>query len=410
MSLYMNSVTVSPTVYGAKKNETQPAKQSATAAQNQASAPSEGFWDYFTEGLAGLLLSPWGCGRSSLIPAPQGQNPVQTIKPKDAGGPDPIPNPTATSVEVSAESSVKDAFPAGIPDAFISLDATVLADQIVFGAKDAQSDLAGRPDLLGQSDLIGQPDLIGRPDLAGPDSVAAPDLLADLVPADKCHPANGILTNLFDRSLLAAIRRSLGKADTDEITTDDALKATKLDISFAGVSRLDGIECFENLEVLSASFNSLSDFSPLSGTKKVFQLDLNACNISDLSSLPLLPSLNTLFLVENQITDLAPLAKYPMLNVLGVSFNNITDLSPIASLPKLTVLYALNLPLPDLSPLKSLANAIYLDFRNDPISDISPLIENPNVGKHTEVHLEGITAIPPEQITALKNKGANVCQ
>jgi Leucine-rich repeat (LRR) protein len=383
MTFSVNSASVAPIVYGTKKIEALPAKQSATAAQNLASAPSEGFWDYFTEGLAGLLLSPLSCNRTPMDwLQPKG---TTANSPKDAGAPDPIPNSTATSV--STDNSVKDASPAGGPDALIPLDSAPSVDQIVFGAPDAQADLAG------------------------PDSVATPDLLPDLVPADKCHPADGILTNIFNDKLLAAIRHSLGKGATDEITTDDVLNTTRLDIpAYAGVTRLEGIECFENLVMLEASFNNLSDFSPLAGMKNLIQLDFNVCNISDseLSSLPFLPSLRYLWLVENQITGLSPLAKYPTLYLLGVNYNNIADLSPIASLPNLAEIYAVSLPLSDLSPLKSLANATYLDFRNDPISDISPLLENPNVGKNTEIHLEGNTTIPPGQITALINKGANV--
>ena len=249
-----------------------------------------------------------------------------------------------------------------------------------------------------------------------PDSSIPPDLkaAADLVPADKCHPADGILTNNFlDPRLVAAIRRELGKGDTDQLTTDDVLNTTKLDITNTGVTRLEGLECFENLEVLEASFNNLSDFSPLAGAKQLRQLDLNACNLNDneLSSLPFLPLLDTLWLVQNQLTDLSPLAKYPTLYLLGVNFTSAADFSPLANLPDLAIVYANHLPLSDLSPFRSLAKATYLDFRNDPIDDIQPLIDNPNVGQGTEVHLEGITAIPPGQITALKSKGANVfCQ
>ena len=74
-----------------------------------------------------------------------------------------------------------------------------------------------------------------------------------------------------DSTLKSAIIKTLS-LDKEEVTLEDLLNLTHLDVSGLYISSLKGLESAKNLEVLDVSYNQLTDFSPLSKLKKLTSL------------------------------------------------------------------------------------------------------------------------------------------
>lgn len=181
-----------------------------------------------------------------------------------------------------------------------------------------------------------------------------------------CDPdGDGIITNKFkDANLLAAIRNALGKGPNEDITLQDALQTTSLDLLNKGIKDISGIECFTNLTELNLGNNQISDLAPLAG----------------------LTNLTDLYLWANQISNLWPLASLTNLALLKLDENQISDLTPLANLTNLTKLW----------------------LHSNQISNILPLINNPGLGAGDVVYLADNPQIPVSQIDALKAKGVKV--
>ncbi|HIH23071.1 TPA: leucine-rich repeat domain-containing protein, partial [Candidatus Micrarchaeota archaeon] len=168
---------------------------------------------------------------------------------------------------------------------------------------------------------------------------------------------DGIITDNFKNYyFLIAIRNALGKKFNADITLQDVLKTTSLNLSSSGLQSLPnilGIECFTELTVLDLSINSeISDITPLAGLTKLTYLDLSFTGISNnLAPLKNLINLTTLYLFASGISDVTSLAGLTKLQDLVLSSNNLSDLTP----------------------LKDFTNLIYVDFWDNMISDVTPL-------------------------------------
>ncbi|WPJ98150.1 leucine-rich repeat domain-containing protein [Coraliomargarita algicola] len=102
-----------------------------------------------------------------------------------------------------------------------------------------------------------------------------------------------------------------------------------------GISSLDGIGIFQNLEQLNVGGNRITDLSPLAGLPLLHTLDLNGEDfysgdyweegtynaVSDLSVLTTLPSLSTFNARGNHISNIEPLLDCPALSNVNVTDN-----------------------------------------------------------------------------------------
>ena len=193
----------------------------------------------------------------------------------------------------------------------------------------------------------------------------------------------------------------LGPLFGSPITADRMARVTELDLDFAAIKDLTGLEYAGGLEVLSAESNLVEDLSPLAGLGSLTRLGLDDNLISDLSPLARLTQLRRLGLNDNATGDLSPLAGLTQLRRLGLTENGISDLSPLADLSamenlilsdnsiselsplagmiNLRVLYLFGNAVEDLSPLKRLASLEILNLFDNSVGDVSPLRDLTNL-------------------------------
>ena len=171
---------------------------------------------------------------------------------------------------------------------------------------------------------------------------------------------DGKLQNLIDQS-------------ARDITEDDALKVTALDLSSSYIESLEGIEKFKNLIALNLVGNYISDITPLKNLSKLRTFYSAFNNISDITPLTNLTNLEELSIPKLQISDIKPLANLTNLTKLYLSENQISDLTPLANLTNLTELWLSENQISDITPLKNLTNLTSLDLHNNHISDITSL-------------------------------------
>lgn len=136
-----------------------------------------------------------------------------------------------------------------------------------------------------------------------------------------------------DRYLGGAVENALGK-DISEITVEDCLGITELDLSREGTDyfkNLEGIQYFEDLESLTAVGGNIDDISALSKLKKLKYLDLKFNDIEDITPLKDIPSLEIVILNDNEISDISPLIDLPNLQEVNVRNNRIFDNNEFSS-------------------------------------------------------------------------------
>jgi len=131
-----------------------------------------------------------------------------------------------------------------------------------------------------------------------------------------------------------------------------------------GITRLDGIEQFGNLEELSLYNNKLSRVS-LQGLAHLTHLNLAKNNL-ELLQLEALPALVELYVFDNQLTQLQ-LAELPALQLLKINDNHLTRFD-YAALPHLEKIYLFNnkLETVDIYHLPAMS---YMDARQNPMPD-----------------------------------------
>jgi len=218
----------------------------------------------------------------------------------------------------------------------------------------------------------------------------------------SCDPdGDGIITDKFtDPNLLAAIREALGKGPDEDITREDALRTTNLDLIGKNIHDLSGLECFVNLKDLELESNQIVDTQPLAGLVNLTALFLGYNQISNLQPLSGLVNLRELYLYSNQISDLQPLAELLNLTYLGLYCNQVSDLTPIAGLTNLNVLDLDSNQVSDPTPIAGLVNLISLDLGNEylcgrnQISDISPLAGLFNLS-HLSLRMTQVSDLQP---------------
>ncbi len=182
---------------------------------------------------------------------------------------------------------------------------------------------------------------------------------------------------VVDPKLDAAIRQALELGPMDPIRCDAAESLTALTAENQGISRLDGLEAFVNLETLGLDRNQINDIAPLAGLTNLQGLSLSRNQISDISPLAELTNLQSLSLLGNQLGDISSLAGLVNLQDLVLFSNQISDLAPLAPLTNLQLLQIEGNQISDISPLAALTNLRIIGLGQtglgNPLSDITAL-------------------------------------
>ena len=111
--------------------------------------------------------------------------------------------------------------------------------------------------------------------------------------------------NLKNGVLYAMQRQSVVDKSVKDITENDALKVTELNLDNKHISSLEGIEKFKNLTTLDLGSNQISDITPLKSLTNLSWLYLNHNKISDITPLKSLTNLKQ-FSADYQIITLRP--------------------------------------------------------------------------------------------------------
>ena len=211
--------------------------------------------------------------------------------------------------------------------------------------------------------------------------------------ASQCVPDKSTIAQCFpDKALAQAIAGKLkgGAGKTGEVlTSKDVKDTTSINLSttdhseFSGISSVQGLQVFTNLQKLDLSGTRVSDVSPLAKLTNLWSLDLSKTQVSDVSPLAKLPKLDWLILSGTRVSDATPLAKLTKLDVLHLSGTRVSD-ATLPSVAKLTNLGTLDLSKTQVSDatlpsVAKLTNLNYLFLSKTQVSDVSPLAKLPKL-------------------------------
>lgn len=182
--------------------------------------------------------------------------------------------------------------------------------------------------------------------------------------------------SIDDPILESAIRTAIGKS-TGELTEQDLLKVTSLDIAGRGITSLKGLENCKNLSwlnvgyrynpVMGAQTNSITDITPLKNLTKITYLGLSFNEITSIDALSNLVNLKTLNIAGTKVKDISVVSNFKNLDYLGLGRLELTN---VDSLPALTNLKRLDMTYIDLNDrmynvLKTLTNLSWVSFYSD---------------------------------------------
>ena len=186
-----------------------------------------------------------------------------------------------------------------------------------------------------------------------------------------------------DAALRSKLAAMLGKPSAVQLTAEDMLNLTRLDVRNANIQDLTGLESAYNLsrlwlggEWVSGNYvnsNAISNFSPLLGLTQLTTLDLSGNSILDISALGDLTNLTALILYSNSISDISALGGLTQLTSLNLGGNSVSDISALSGLTQLTTLNLGGNSVSDISALGGLTQLIGLHLWYNSISDISAL-------------------------------------
>ncbi len=177
--------------------------------------------------------------------------------------------------------------------------------------------------------------------------------------------------HIADSVLAECIRKELGVGSVSDITEDLAPSLTRL--SCAGVSDLNGVEHFTNIEYIELSRSTITSIAPLSSLTKVTKARFTLDKLSDISALENFTNLQELTLGSGVFSDVAPLANLTKLTRLVVNNTKLQDISALSGLSQLTALDLSKNAIDDISTLGMLPNISTLNLSHNNIGDISAL-------------------------------------
>ncbi len=147
---------------------------------------------------------------------------------------------------------------------------------------------------------------------------------------------DSFVISFTDPLVESTVRTELGKS-TGDITCGDAKTVKVLDFGNAGVSNLEGLEYFVNLEELNLFGNNVEDISSLASLTKLKFLSLayNPLANTDLSPLLNMVEMEAFVSINSQVQDISALKNMKKLTYLMIFSNAIKDLSPLDGMTEL---------------------------------------------------------------------------
>ncbi len=167
-----------------------------------------------------------------------------------------------------------------------------------------------------------------------------------------------------------AVRKTLGKDETQAITPDELAEVTALYIrgnriassleeyhalgneimtspgstdDKGSIASLADAALMPNLQVLMIGNQRVTDLSPLGNLKRLTDLDLDKNPVSDISAIGGLPNLESIGVNETKVTDLTPLAACPALKKMVLNSIPCDDFSFLASMGDIEYLHIVNI-------------------------------------------------------------------
>lgn len=197
-----------------------------------------------------------------------------------------------------------------------------------------------------------------------------------------------------------AVRLSLGKQNSDQISKEELLAVTELyiygDKAFTsqidfetwgqhmvlndgvirngGISSLKDLAGLKNLKRLNIAYENISDLSPLNDLEKLEQVVLKHNPIEDASPLAGLPFLKEVILFDTWVTDLNALSSCPMLDTIDVGATYITSIEAIKELSQITTLSTKNTELKSLAGIEELSQLRTIRLGGVTDEDLLPLL------------------------------------
>ncbi|GIQ87165.1 hypothetical protein KIPB_009152 [Kipferlia bialata] len=135
------------------------------------------------------------------------------------------------------------------------------------------------------------------------------------------------------------------------------LEVTRMDLSYAGLTTLDGVTLCTELQHLTAGYNSVTSLEPLT----------------------FLPNLQTLCMPSNRISRITKLTDLVSLRALDLSYNSITALPPVSYLPP-------GLTLLDISGNPVVHNEIEMEMFTELIPDTLKIVTDSKPVTRPEPH------------------------
>lgn len=173
------------------------------------------------------------------------------------------------------------------------------------------------------------------------------------------------------------------------------------------IHTLNDLKWFPNLEQLNLrNQDQIVDFSPIAYCRRLVNLNLRYCNLTDISFVAGLSDLDILGISENQVSDLSPLSSLTDIDSLDICSNPVTDLEVIRG-KEITYFSVDANQISDPTILGSLKNLKILDVYESGRFDFSCLTDIPTL-THLYLHAHDSVGnrdeIPPiKDISFLQN-------
>ena len=193
-------------------------------------------------------------------------------------------------------------------------------------------------------------------------------------PVAAADPDTAIV--IQDPALRKALLAVYGKTD-GVITIRDARKLTNLDLTGCGISDISPLRHFINLDTLVLRDNLIEDVTPLQTLQQLRDLSLGNNRLRDVSALSALHAVQYFQAQENQIEDIGFVAGMPDLVQFSMDINHIASLEPLRKATRLIGLILNQNDCTDISPLADLRSLKSINLNSTPVKDLSPLSSLP---------------------------------
>lgn len=151
------------------------------------------------------------------------------------------------------------------------------------------------------------------------------------------------ICDLFeDRRLAQIVAKTLQKSSEEDTVTQSeldsvtSLEAYNYPYKPVGIRTLNGIEYLNNLEHFLAGMNDITDLSPLSNLRKLWELQLPYnSHLQDITPLRALTNMKRMHLSYTAIQDISALKDMKKLYWVCLSDTQVRDFSVLSGLPEL---------------------------------------------------------------------------